>query len=164
VDLSPPSPMPSRIGKLPDPELLLSNLPESREAVRLPDQEQDDEHADDHRGQVHDIIGAYVDADHRQEIAQEYGQDPDEGGTEIAADQAAETADDHHEEYLERQGDRKGGGRDRAQIEEDEHGDGDAENIGGDRESRELGDERAHAHELGRDIHVADHHPGAPDA
>ena len=47
--------------------------------------------------------------------------------------------------------------------EEDQHGAGHAAVEGGDGEGQELGAQQAHAHQLGRDVHVANHHPGAAD-
>ena len=41
-------------GKRPHPQFLLRDLPQPREAVRLDDQEEDDQRADDHELQVLD--------------------------------------------------------------------------------------------------------------
>src|SRR3712207_7931869 len=89
---------PPSVGERPHPELLFADLPEPREAVRLDDQEEDDESANDHEAQV--LYGGRMDGDAerpeqgRQDKAQPDRHDVDEGSAEKGADQASEPADD----------------------------------------------------------------------
>ena len=90
----------------PEAELLLSDLPEPREAVRLDDQEEDDQRAEDdqlevgRRGSGSRVAGKSACVDHVQEDRQQH----DEGGAEERAEDAAQAADDDDEQDLERAG------------------------------------------------------------
>ena len=90
-------------------------------------------------------------------------QDPDERRAHERAQEAAGAADDHHEQDLERNVDaetRRLGG---AKPQEHHRRPGDAAVEGRYGEGQELGPQETDAHQLGGDIHVADHHPGPAD-
>src|SRR5687768_7524111 len=85
----------------PQPQLLLGDLPEAGKAVRLDDEEEDDEPAEDdelqvgHRG-VRDLDSDGVRQPPRSEV-EEDGKERDEGRPEEAAEDRAHAADDDHE-------------------------------------------------------------------
>src|SRR5918996_4465239 len=90
------------IWKRPAAQLLLSDLPQPGEPVRLDDQEEDDQSAEDHELDMGDQVCRHVDAEQRRRIVQENRQQHDEGGAEERTEDAAEAADDDHEQDLER--------------------------------------------------------------
>ena len=97
-------------------------------------------------------------------MSRKIGSSSDEGGAEEGAEDAAEAADDDHEQDLERAVDLEGAGLDRARIDEGPHRTGDAAVERAQGEGQQLCLQRADADDLGGDVHVADRHPGAPDA
>src|SRR5207244_1262969 len=70
------------IREWPDPQFLLADLPKAGKAVWLYDQEQDDEGAQDHEGEVLDGRGTDVEAKERGRKAQQNRQPPDQRGAE----------------------------------------------------------------------------------
>src|SRR6185436_18645138 len=90
------------VRKRPQPQLLLPDRPEPREAVRLDDEEEDDEGAENHDFDVRDHRGGQRHAQPRRQLVQHQRQDDDEGCAQERSEDRAETADDHHEEQLER--------------------------------------------------------------
>src|SRR5438477_7856536 len=81
----------------PQPQFFLADLPEPREAVRLHDQEEDDQRAEHHQ------LDLLLQGDRQSQpqvvrgVGQEDRDQHDEGGAEERAQDAAEAADDHHE-------------------------------------------------------------------
>src|SRR5207248_693116 len=86
----------------PEAQLLLGDLPKTREAARLDDEEEDDEPAEDHVLEVGQDIDRDGNAEPQAGAIEEQRHQCDERGAEERAEDAAETADDHHEEDLER--------------------------------------------------------------
>src|SRR4051794_16560987 len=81
------------VGERPDPELLFADLPEPRKAVRLDDQEEDDESPDDDKAQVLDGVRPDREPegieDRRQDDPERDRQHEDQSRPEERADQAA---------------------------------------------------------------------------
>src|SRR4029453_11225819 len=86
----------------PEPQLLLPDRPQPREAVRLDDQEKHDECAEDHGLDVRGGGGGLRNAKPAGDLVEHQRQDHDERGAEEGAEDRSESADDHHEEQLER--------------------------------------------------------------
>src|SRR5580704_1913882 len=152
------------MGERPEPQLLLADGPEPRQAVGLNDQKEDDQRAEDHRLQIGHQINRNLEPGKARRVVEKNRQQHNESGAEEGAEDAAEAADDDHEQDLERAVYLKGAGLDRARIDEGPHCPGDAavERAQGERQQFRL--QRADADDLRSDIHIADRHPGAPDA
>src|SRR5574340_682690 len=112
------------MGKRPQPQLLLADLPQPRESVRLDDQEEDDEPPEHHQLEIRrqrprhrhvkrrlqdsvQPLRRHVEADRHQH---------DERGPEKRAEDAAHAPDDHHEQDPEREIEREAFGLDGAEI------------------------------------------------
>src|SRR5271166_6393609 len=98
----------SSVWERPDAQFLLRGLPQSRQAVRLGDQEYDNQNAGDHEGQLVNSRRVDREADHRGQGAQRNREEMDDCGAEKGADDRAETPDDNHEQNLEREVDIEG--------------------------------------------------------
>src|SRR5205085_1169556 len=88
--------------KRPQSQLFLSYGPETGQAVRLDDQEEHDQRAENHEFDVGDGRGGQRDAERRGQLVQHERKDHDEGGAQEGAEDRSQSADDHHEEQLER--------------------------------------------------------------
>src|SRR5262245_48678027 len=91
------------VRKRPQAQLLLGDLPEPREAVRLDDQEEDDEAAEHHELDLLLQRHRHVEADGVGRIGEEDRHHHDEGGAEEGAEDAPQPADDDHEQHEERE-------------------------------------------------------------
>src|SRR5262245_51201337 len=67
------------VRKRPQPQLLLRDLPEPREPVRLDDEEEHDQRAEDHELELLGQRDRQLDAHRVRRVGQEYGQQQDEG-------------------------------------------------------------------------------------
>ena len=138
-----------------------------REPVRLDDQEEHDQGAEDHRFEVRHRGRADLPADHgaqrRQRLVEEDRQQHDEGGAQHAAQDRAQAADDDHEQELEGAVDVEGRRLPRAEIDEGPQRARHADQERRHGEGGELGVHRPDADDLGGDVHVADRHPLAAD-
>src|SRR5260221_615220 len=150
--------------KRPEPQLLLSDLPEPRQAARLDDEEKHDKPAEDHVLEIGQHVDRYGKSEPQSGAIEEKRRQDEKGGAEERAEDAAEAADDHHEENLERAVDVEGERLDAAGIDERPQRPGNADVERADGKGRELGGKRLDADDLGGDVHVADRHPRAPDA
>src|SRR5580704_15798115 len=152
------------MGERPEPQLLLADGPEPRQAVGLNDQKEDDQRAEDHRLQIGHQINWNLEPGKARRVVQKNRQQHNEGGAEEGPEDAAEAADDDHEQDLERAVYLKGAGLDRARIDEGPHRPRDTavERAQGERQQFCL--QRADANDLRSNIHITDRHPGAPDA
>src|SRR5690349_17428454 len=105
--------------KRPEPQLLLKDLPQAREPVRLDDEEEDDQAAEDDRFGVRHHRVRHLDAERGLERfrdqVEEDRKERDERGAEERAGDRADAADDDHEEHAERQVQGEGLGLDRAE-------------------------------------------------
>src|SRR5215510_3325287 len=110
---------PSRlVRKRPKTKLFLRDLPEPREAVRLRDQEEDDETAEDHQLDLLLQGHRQSEAHGVRHIREEDRHHHDEGGAEERPQDAPQAADDHHEQHEERQIDVEGERLRAAEVEE----------------------------------------------
>src|SRR5580700_3951520 len=89
------------IRKGPHAQLLLADLPQPRQPVRLKDEEYDDERADDHGGQVIDLRRRERKPQLRQHEPQDDRKNIDQRRAEVRPREAPEPADDHHEQNAE---------------------------------------------------------------
>src|SRR5262245_2669683 len=69
---------PRSMRKRPQPKLFLRDLPEPGQAVRLGDQEHDDERAEDHQLELFGERHRQLEPDHMRRIGQEHGDEQDE--------------------------------------------------------------------------------------
>src|SRR5829696_7945736 len=106
------------MGERPEAELFLARRPEPRQSVRLDDQEEDDQRAEDHELQVRGGHDRDRDAEPPRHRVQEQRQEDDEARAEEAAHDRAEAADDDHEEELKRAVDRERRRLPRAEVDE----------------------------------------------
>src|SRR5688572_30669949 len=111
----------------PQPELLLADRPQPGKAVRLDDQEEDDQRAEDHGSEMRGQGGIDRNAEGRPQVVKDYRDDDDEGGAEEAAHDRAQAADDHHEQELERAVDAERRRLPRAQVDEAPEAAGDSD-------------------------------------
>src|SRR5260370_18743452 len=84
----------------PQPELFLGDLPQPRQPVRLDDEKEDDEPAEDHALEVGQDIDWHREPEPQPGAVEEEGQQDYERGAEERAEDAAKTPDDHHEQDL----------------------------------------------------------------
>jgi hypothetical protein len=145
-------------------ELLLPDLPQARQPVRFDDQEEDDQRAGDHEGEMFDRRRADRQAEKVGQRAQDDRQNMDKRRAHEGADERAQAADDDHEQQQEALVDVEGLGLGRAEPQEHHHRAGDAGVERRHGEGEELGVEQADAHQLRGDVHVAHRHPHAADA
>src|SRR5262245_65343699 len=82
------------VRKRPQPQLLLGDLPQSREPQGLDDQEEDDEPAEHHQLDLLLERDRQVEADGVRRVGQEDRHQHDEAGAEEGAEHAAQPADD----------------------------------------------------------------------
>src|SRR6266550_4706410 len=78
------------VRKRPHPQLLLPDRPETREAVRLDDEEEDDEGAEDHELEVRDHRGRQRYPEPHRQLVQHQRQDDDERRAEEGAQDRAQ--------------------------------------------------------------------------
>src|SRR5438874_10773699 len=107
------------VRKRPEPELFLGDLPQTRESVRLDDQEQDDEAAEHHELDLLLQRDGHGDMQQVRHVREEDRDQHDEARPEERAEDRAEPADDHHEQHEERQPDVEGQRLGAAEVEED---------------------------------------------
>src|SRR5262245_53164437 len=81
----------------PQPVLLLGGLPEPRQAVRLDDQKEDDESAEDHQFDFLRERHRHPEPQPVWDIREQDRHHDDEGGAEERAEDRPEPADDDHE-------------------------------------------------------------------
>src|SRR3989454_2275171 len=152
------------MGEWPESQLLLRDLPEPGQAVRLDDQEEEDQSAEDHQLDLLLERNRKPEPDRVRRVAQDDRNEHDERGAEEGAQDAAPAADDHHEQDEERDADVERQGLGAAEIEEHQLGPGHPAVERADAEGEQLGAQRPHADDLGGDVAVADRHPGPADA
>src|SRR5262249_22149234 len=92
----------SSMRERPQSQLLLGDLPKSGEPVRLDDEEEDDESAEDHDLELLLQGNGHRHAEGMGGVGQQDGDEHDEGGAQKGAEDTAQTADDDHEEHQER--------------------------------------------------------------
>src|SRR6267143_3137455 len=111
---------PVSVGKGPEPQLFLGDLPQARKAQGLDHEEKDDERAEEDQRQVgHQPRGkgeAERSLDRGGRKIHEDRQEHDEGGAEERTEDAADAADDDHEEDSEGKIELESRRFDRAQI------------------------------------------------
>ncbi|MPL60737.1 hypothetical protein SDC9_06298 [bioreactor metagenome] len=147
----------------PQAQFLLRHPPELGEAMRLGDQEDDDEPAHDHQLDMGGEVGGPAEAAD-EHVFQKHRQQHQEGRPGEGAEDRAKPADDHHEEDQEGLVDAEGlADLGRAEIDREEQRPGDADEERADGEGGDLGGQRVHPDDLGGDVHVADRHPLAAD-
>src|SRR3954471_24850909 len=95
------------VRKRPEPQLLFRGRPQPRQAVRLDDQEEDDQRAEDHQFEMRRGGGRQRYAEPVRNLRQHKRQQHEERRAEEAAEDGAEAADDDHEQELERALDRE---------------------------------------------------------
>src|SRR6266403_3934735 len=152
------------MGKRPQSQLLLRDLPEPRQPARLDDQEDDDQAAEDHQLDLLLEGDGQPEPDRVRRVAEEERHQHDEGGAEERAQDTAQAADDHHEEDEKRDADVERQGLRAPEVEEHEPRPGHAAVERADPEGEELRPQRPHADDLGGDVAVADRHPRTADA
>src|ERR1700759_3263398 len=114
------------IREWPDPHLLLADLPKTREPARFDDQEQDDQSAHSHEGQMLDRGRQYLPAECGPGAAHEDRQPVNQCRSEEGADKTSEPANNDHEQDEERLVDAEHGWLGAAVPEEDHQRAGDA--------------------------------------
>src|SRR5262249_61208697 len=82
----------------PEPQLLLRDLPEPRQSVRLDHEEENDQAAEHHELDLLLQRHRQYEPDHVRHVGEEDRDQDDEGGPEEAPEDAAQPADDHHEQ------------------------------------------------------------------
>src|SRR5215469_7592982 len=148
----------------PKPQLLFTDHPQPRQTVRLDDQKENDQGAEDHRLQITHKVDRYRKTGEAWRVVEKDWQEHDEGSAEERAQDAAETADDNHKQNLERPVDLERAGLDGARIDKGPHRAGDAAVKRAQGKGEQFGAQRADADDLGGNVHVTDRHPGAPNA
>src|SRR5437660_7005309 len=151
----------------PDTEVAADVPPQAVQALRLHDEEEDDEGAEQHeakvRNQVQDGLRLEEDSAERLHgVADHDGQQRDEDGPEDRAQHGAEPADDDHGQVVDRDADLEllvVGDAEEVRVEHPGH----ASVEGRDGEGQELVPEDVDADDLGGDVLVADRDEGAPD-
>src|SRR4029434_3364951 len=106
------------VGKRPQTKLLLGDLPEPRESVRLHDQEEYEYPAEHHELDLLLQRHRHGEAQRVGRIREEDRYHHDEGGAEERAQDAPQPADDHHEQHEEREVDVEGERLRAAEVEE----------------------------------------------
>src|SRR5262245_31136599 len=98
----------SSVWKRPEPELLLGDLPESREPVRLDDEKEDDQATEDHHLDLLLQGDRHGQAERVGGVGEEDGDEHDEGRPQEGSQHASQSPDDDHEEHQERDVDVEG--------------------------------------------------------
>src|SRR6266852_8574612 len=149
---------PGSVGKRPEPQLFLGDLPQARQAQRLDHEEKDDERAEQDQGQVgHQSRGkgeAERALDRGGREVHEDRQEHDEGGAEERSQDAADSADDDHEEDSEGKLELESRRFDRSQIYKRVKRASHATVKGTDGKRKELGFHHRDSDDLGGDVHV----------
>src|SRR4051812_28352000 len=108
----------SLVRKWPQPKLLLADLPQASQPVRLHDEKEDDEAAEDHALDLLLQRYRHRPAGQVRHVGEKDRHQHDERRAEKRAEQAAQPADDDHEEHEEREVDVEGQRLGAAEVEE----------------------------------------------